>query len=153
MPEVLAPDGPPAEVAWYGTPDEQLSLVLQRLRHLRHEGFAPRQMTVLSRYRLERSIAQGGLELPIRDVSRGGLGAPDGEVTFSTISSFKGLEAEVVLLVDIDDLSSADGLMSVYVGASRARVALYVFISEQVRGQFREHALAFGRQAAETAAT
>jgi hypothetical protein len=37
----------------------------------------------------------------------------------------------------------------VYVAASRARVALYLFISEQVRDQFREHAHVFGRQAME----
>jgi hypothetical protein len=37
----------------------------------------------------------------------------------------------------------------VYVAASRARVALYLFISEQVRDQFREHAHVFDRQAME----
>ena len=61
----------------------------------------------------------------------------------------KGPEAEVVLLTDVDDLSSDEGLTSVYVAASRARVALYLFISEQVRDQFREHAHVFGRQAME----
>ena len=98
-------------------------------------------------------MARDGLGMPLKDISRGGLGSPGDAIAFSTVSSFKGLEAEVVLLADVDDLSSADGLTSVYVGASRARVALYVFISEQVRDQFKEHAHVFGRQAMERGAT
>jgi hypothetical protein len=43
----------------------------------------------------------------LRDILRGGFGSAGHEIAFSTVSSFKGLEAEVVLLVD--DLSSADG--------------------------------------------
>lgn len=153
MLEVLAPDGPAAELVWYTSPDDQRSAVSEELRRLRHEGFAARQITVLSRYRLERSVARDGLGMPLRDISRGGLGPPDDQIAFSTVSSFKGLESEVVLLVDVDDLSSTEGLTSVYVGASRARVALYVFISEQVRNQFREHARVFGRQAMEDGET
>ena len=151
--EVLAPDGPAAEIIWYTSADDQRNKVSERLRKLRHEGFTGRQITVLSRYRLERSIARDGLGMPIKDISRGGVGSAGDGITFSTISSFKGLEAEVVLLVDVDDLSTADGLISVYVGASRARVALCVFISDQVRNQFKEHAQIFGRQTMERAAT
>jgi hypothetical protein len=153
MAEVLAPDGPAAELTWYTSDDDQRSAVSDRLGRLRHEGFAGRQITVLSRYRLERSVACNGLGISLRDISRGGLGSPDDQIAFSTVASFKGLEAEVVLLVDVDDLSSAEGLISVYVGASRARVALYAFISDQVRDQFREHARAFGRQTMERSTT
>ncbi len=149
MLEVLAPEGPPAELTWYTSADGQQKAISDRLKQLRREGFASRQIAILSRYRYERSIAQAGLGTPLKDISRGGLDAVGEEITFSTVSSFKGLEAEVVLLVDVDDLSSPDGLISVYVGASRARVALYVFISEQVRDQFMEHAHLFGRRAVE----
>lgn len=153
MLEVLAPDGPPTELFWYTSADHQRRAVSERLRDLKHEGFAARQIVVLSRYRMERSVARDGVGMPLKDISRGGLGSQGDHVAFSTVSSFKGLEAEVVLLVDVDDLSSAEGLISVYVGASRARVALYVFISDQVRDQFREHELVFGRQVTERGAT
>lgn len=153
MPEVLAPDGPAAELVWYASDDHQRRAVSEKLRELRHEGFSARQIMVLSHYRMERSVARDGLGMPLMDISRGGLDSQGDEVAFSTVSSFKGLEAEVVLLVDVDDLSSPEGLVSVYVGASRARVALYVFISNQVHDQFKEHALVFGRQTAERDAT
>jgi hypothetical protein len=153
MLEVLAPDGPAAELFWYTSADHQRRAVSERLRDLKHEGFATRQIVVLSPYRLERSVVRDGVGMPLKDISRGGLGSEGDHVAFSTVSSFKGLEAEVVLLVDVDDLSSAEGLISVYVGASRARVALYVFISDQVREQFREHTHVFGRQATERGGT
>jgi hypothetical protein len=147
MLEVLAPEGPAAELTWYISADGQQQAISDRLKQLRREGFTARQITILSRYRFERSVAHAGLGTPLRDISRGGLDYAGDEIVFSTVSSFKGLEAEAVLLVDVDDLSSPDGLVSVYVGASRARVALYVFISEQVRDQFLEHAHLFGRRA------
>jgi len=73
--EVLAPDGPAVELTWYTSADDQRNTVSARLRKLRHEGFAGRQITVLSRYRLERSIAREGLGMPIKDISRGGVGS------------------------------------------------------------------------------
>lgn len=152
MPEVLSPDGPAVEVTWYASANDQRSAVSERLRQLRREGFAAKQITVLSRYRLGWSVGRDDLGLPLRDISRGGLGSAGDEVAFSTVSSFKGLEAEVVLLTDVDDLTSAEGLASVYVGASRARVGLYVFISQRLRDQFKEHARVFGRQVVERGA-
>lgn len=149
MLEVLAPEGPAAELTWYTSADGQQQAISGRLKQLRREGFTARQITILSRYRFERSVAHAGLGTPLRDISRGGLDSAGDEIAFSTVSSFKGLEAEAVVLVDVDDLSSPGGLVSVYVGASRARVALYVFISEQVRDQFMEHAHLFGRRAVE----
>lgn len=149
MLEVLAPDGPEAEVFWYTSADAQRNAVSERLRKLRREGFAARQIVILSRYRLEQSVVNSSLGQPLKDISRGGVGSAGDEIAFSTVSSFKGLEAEVVLLVDVDDLASADGLASVYVGASRARVALYVFISGQARDDFIEHAHILGSRVAE----
>jgi superfamily I DNA/RNA helicase len=147
--EVLAPDGPAAELIWCTSADDQRKKVTDRLRKLRDEGFTAQQVTVLSRHRLERSGVRDGRETPLRDISRGGFDSTADEVTFCTVSSFKGLEAEAVLLVDVDDLSSADGLRSIYVGTSRARVALYVFLSNEVRGQFKDLARTFGRQTIE----
>ena len=111
-------------------------------------GFSASQLTVLSRYRLSNSAVGPGVGQMLTDVSRGRLDADDGSVAFSTISSFKGLESEVVLLVDVDDLESPEGLASIYVGASRARVALVVFLSVTQRDRFQALAREFGRAAA-----
>ena len=48
MLEILAPDGPEAELFWYTSADDQRNAVSERLRNLRHEGFAARQIVILS---------------------------------------------------------------------------------------------------------
>ena len=53
-------------------------------------------------------------------------------ITFSTIHSFKGLDNQVILLVDVNDYASKT---ITYVGYSRARVKLYIFESHQARKQ------------------
>ena len=51
-------------------------------------------------------------------------------VQFSTIRSFKGLEADVVFLIGLK-VSKACTPADVYVGASRAKFLLYVFHHEE----------------------
>jgi superfamily I DNA/RNA helicase len=141
---VLAPDGPSVEMEWYNSYGSQLEAVNRRLDQLTREGFSPSRIVLLSRYRLSKSVAGAGPESPVHDISRGAGTAGPGTLTFSTVSSFKGLESDVVLLLDVDDLQSSEGLASVYVGASRARVALLVFLSVTQRDRFRALARQFG---------
>ena len=63
---------------------------------------------------------------------------------FSTVHAFKGLESDVVLLIDLDDLSPPGALAAIYVGASRARALLAVFIDEAQRTAYAELAAKFG---------
>ena len=46
---------------------------------------------------------------------------------FSTIRSFKGLEADIVFLIDITAGSRVCTEADIYVGGSRARFLLYIF--------------------------
>ncbi len=61
-----------------------------------------------------------------------------------TIHSFKGLESDVVFLIDIDDLETPASRSAVYVGASRARAILYVLLSTACRPSFLTHAEQYG---------
>jgi hypothetical protein len=142
--DVLAPNGPDVEICWYDSADEQSKAIKDALHKLKREGFRPSQSVVLSRYRLERS-AISGAGLSIADLSRGGDGDETDGVRFSTIASFKGLEADVVILADVDDLFSNEGLASVYVGASRAKVALFVYVATSQKQRFQALAKEFGR--------
>lgn len=51
-------------------------------------------------------------------------------ITFSTIASFKGMENDTIILVDVDSYKDKN---LIYVGMSRARVRLIVFESEQAK--------------------
>ena len=52
---------------------------------------------------------------------------PSNAVTFQTIRSFKGLEADIVFLTGIRAGSQACTLNDIYVGSSRERFLLYIF--------------------------
>lgn len=149
--ESLATEGPEVDYTWYVDPASQRHELSTRLRKLIHEGFTPDRIAVLSRRRLQKSGVGGGLagSLPrLFDVSRGRIeDAPTDAIRFSTVASFKGLEADAVFLLDVDDLESQDALASVYVGTSRARVLLVVFVQEQARDAFANQARRFGEAA------
>ncbi len=151
--ESLATEGPDVEYTWYSDQASQRHELSTRLRKLIHEGFTPDRIAVLSRRRLQKSGANSGLTgslPPLFDVSQGRFGdAPKGAIRFSTVASFKGLDADAVFLLDVDNLESQDALASVYVGTSRARVLLVVFVQEQARGAFTNQARQFGEAAAQ----
>ena len=54
-------------------------------------------------------------------------------MSFCTVQGFKGLENTIVILTDIESLEDKKLL---YVALSRARSALYVFLSGQARQEY-----------------
>ena len=107
-------------------------------------GLAPHQITVLSPQSLESStlgsIDRAKLPRQIVDVSHSGT-SDTGRIRFSTIAGFKGLEADAVLLTDLDDLMDAETRSLMYVGASRANVLLALLLNEGCREQYNGRAL------------
>jgi len=136
--EVAFVDGPPVvDRHWDGEKTQ-----IKRLRTIvlswMKDGVPADTMVILSPRRFERSVASRDLRLPVevRDYS-GQLFSPSpNELAFSTISSFKGLEADAALLVDVDDLTSAHHRALLYVGASRARALLAVLCSQETTEMF-----------------
>ena len=66
-------------------------------------------------------------------------------VRFATIGSYKGLEADAVIVADISDLESDVARQLLYVGLSRARAYLCVLLSESTLEQYQERAAEYGR--------
>ena len=55
---------------------------------------------------------------------------------YSTIQGFKGLDAKIVILVDVDNISDKNFAKFMYIAGTRARMLLYVVASENF---WREH--------------
>lgn len=146
--ETLTVDGPPVEYLWWENATDERRQVITRIGALLHEGFASDQIILLSPHRLQNSCMAEGGEVgkgPLTDISRGGWNDRTDGVRFSTVASFKGLESDVVVLIDLDDLSE-DVHPLLYVGASRARVLLVVAVAESQRTRFGELARELGRR-------
>lgn len=148
--ETLRVEGDDVEIEWYRDPGDEVRLVSRSLNRLLSSGLRPADIVVLSNRRLQNSALASGLtHVPFALVAQTtGLPEPR-SITYATIQGFKGLEADVVLLVDLDDLETPEAAASCYVGASRARALLIAFISDSIRRQYEERARELGRRLAE----
>jgi hypothetical protein len=145
--ETLVAEGPEVDTLWHRNPADALRRVSRYLNRLLGSSIDPEQIVILSRRALPHSsMAPGlvGVPYPLRESP---LLAP-GSIRFATTSAFKGLESDVVVLVDVDDLDTSEALSSVYVGTSRARAILAIAIDERARVEYEERAKEFGRQMA-----
>jgi hypothetical protein len=61
-------------------------------------------------------------------------------ITWSTVSGFKGLENDVIIVAGLTDIESDWHRGVAYVGMSRARTRLHVVIHEDCDGKRRERA-------------
>lgn len=146
-------DGPEVNVQWYRDRAHQTRLLKKAVNGALVGGIRPDDIVILSRFSLDRSALGDHLHefsKPIRDIdSRDGA---DGSIAFCTIAGFKGLEAPVAFVADIDDLTSLEAAALLYVSMSRARVMLSVFLDERLRSDYAELAMRFGERAAQPAA-
>jgi len=105
-------------------PGQDLQSVDRLVNHLvAREGISPRDIVLLSPHRLAHSAFCGRKKIgqyPLLEWEERGQ---DG-ILFSSISRYKGLESDVVILVDITGDTDQEKLYTAY---SRARQLLYVF--------------------------
>ncbi len=151
----LAPDdvaragGPEVEMYWFRDRSHERRMLSKFVNRVLSEGLRPEQITILSPYRLAGSVVAHGIDCPrsVADITASGSPVC-GCIGFSTISGFKGLEGDVVAVVDLNQLLSPEMTSFVYVAASRPRVLLSVFIDEQSRSDFEQRSREFGEQVA-----
>jgi len=101
---------------------EQIRHIVTRL--IEKDRLAPEQIALLTPPRRENSTLAGVYELagfPLVDAP-GRLGA----ITHATIGAFKGLEADVVIVLDLKPDDPRCGLVDLYTACTRARHRLYV---------------------------
>lgn len=130
--------GPNVVKKMYKSKIECQNILEKELKSLIAGGTAVHNVVLLSKYKLSNSTLAGRAtlcELPIvepADIT----GLQKRAWNFFTIQSFKGLEADVVFLLDVDGFSGMQNRMKNYVGMSRARFMLYYFFSKEKRDEF-----------------
>jgi hypothetical protein len=130
-------DGIPVKTVWYQKPADQLRLLGSTLKSLLNEEISAYQITVLSCRNAADSCASRFTDFALAPIDidnawKVGSRLLD-QITACTVSSFKGLENDFIILTDVDELSPDWWRGVVYVGMSRARVGLYVLINEKLK--------------------
>ncbi len=96
------------------------------ITELLREGIKPEQIVILSPYSMSRSSLAGRKKIAgYNIISDHAL--QDSAIRYQTIQRFKGLEADVVLMIDIQYNNPYLSTPLLYVGCSRAKYLLYIF--------------------------
>lgn len=126
-PHPRAPDGEPPQVHAMPSPAKVRGRLDELITKLVGQNqVTPEQITILTPHRREHSSLKDVTEL-------GGIGladspsARDGKVLHTTIGAFKGMESDVVIMLDVDPSDPRCDRRARYVAASRAKLALHVF--------------------------
>ena len=128
QPAPRCPEGEPPALHEQGAPGQTLRQVEQVVeRLLVAGGLAPEQIAILTPHTRPNSVlkdcqAIAGVALSEDPLKR------QGQLLHSTISRFKGLESDVVLLLDVVPDDPRAGRRARYVAASRARHRLHVWL-------------------------
>ena len=116
---------------FYSTESELDKIVEQFIQTVKTEGVLPEDIVILSEKTVEDSWIDknkkySGYELSTERIA--------GKVLFTTIRKFKGLESDVVLIVDasMSDLRNPENKRLLYVGTSRAKNFLNIAFLEDI---------------------
>jgi hypothetical protein len=132
--DVLRPDtGIEPQTIYYRDKSEQSRLFVDLLDELYESGYRGQDLAVLS-YRSEGSVAQTVSSEPWRSrLNPAVAGRSEGKFKYSTIHAFKGLEASVIIITDVDTVGDARSQDLFYVAVTRATEKLYVLAQESVK--------------------
>jgi len=137
-------DGDPVDFRVYREPFGWLQDLERIISELRREEVSPGRISVLFvrtpqddvPRRLEKMGLRRLAEADIPNLGATGLE----EITWATVSGFKGLENDVIILVGVTKLQDDWHRSVAYAGMSRARSRLHVIIDEESDKKRRERA-------------
>jgi hypothetical protein len=132
--------GVPVEYYFYSDVEEEAKKLESVLLKLRQQKIPPRNVSILSPFRLRNSsvarVDRGTFR--ITDLTENPRLPVAESVAFSTIQGFKGLENSCIILTDIDRISDDEFKSLLYVGMSRAKVRLIILIDDRARKEYNE---------------
>jgi hypothetical protein len=146
-------EGPPVSYFFYSDFNDQLKKLESIVIDLLRQGIKSGNISILSPRRWENScisklnqtklyksykttveeLSYRAEMLVLNDLFGGG-----GNLSFSTIQSFKGLENSYIILTDISKINDDEFRSILYVGMSRARIGLFVLIDERARNEYKD---------------
>jgi len=133
--KILRPDdGIDVETEFYQTPQEQQAALIRILEKLYGQGFEGDNIVILSP-RIG-GCASTLLVEPWRSRLRHYECASKGYIGISTIQAFKGLEAPVIIITDIEHLDTDEAQSLLYIGITRSLWRVYILVNKSVETNY-----------------
>lgn len=132
-------EGIPVEYIFYIDDAHQKILLTQQLQKLSVSKVPLNELMILSPRTFENSCFESIQGYSMREIKNNNeISSTQNFYGFATVQSYKGMESNYILITDIEDLSSEVAKSLLYVGMSRARYGLILFIAETMRNEYRE---------------
>ena len=133
-------EGLPVRYVWYSRSSDQKNLIEKQINRITSGGVSRADIIILSAVSSAKAIAGELADDEVKRLDEACLTGKDTAeiVRYSTISAFKGLEADVVILTDINDFESDWWRSVLYVGMSRARVELVILLPEKLKTVYNQ---------------
>lgn len=133
-------DGIPVKYSWYDKSGSQPAALTRVLLRMLKDGVRPERITVLSPRGASACCAASVADPPLVQATRKNVWeiatGKFGAISYCSVSSFKGLENEFIVLTDIEDLDTEWWRSVIYVGMSRARVGLHLLLAESLQSTY-----------------
>lgn len=135
--------GPQAEYIPYSNKNDERNKINEIVRNLKDSGVNSSDFIILSKYTLsniKNGLGTDGLDRDLGVIKSGGYPwrAKKNEIRFSTIAAFKGLDSQIVILMDVDRFKDSDSRLLNYVAVSRACAKLYILYDISVEAERQE---------------
>lgn len=134
--------GSDVDPLFYSSSDDQKNKLSEAITELK-KSFKASEIVVLS-MRKDTDSCAGSISSDVAGIKLSPIqSVQDGQtIPFASIHAFKGLEAPAIIVTDIDSLDDERSRSLLYVGMSRARIRLYLLMSESCRKSYHRLLLA-----------
>lgn len=128
-----ADDKKEPQFRYYQNSQAQLDLLIEALDTLKEEGYRNEDIVILS------PLKKKALALKLARLSKwkssliNEASPVTGKIRYSTIHGFKGLEAPVILITDIEQVASRQDEMLLYIGLTRSTDSAFAFINSNAQ--------------------
>jgi hypothetical protein len=131
-------EGIPVEYVFYTNEENQTELLEKQLNKLEESNLPLNELIILSPRKFEYSCSNSISRYTIKEIKTSReISLNQKFIGFATIQSYKGMESNYVVITDIEELTSETAKALLYIGMSRSRYGLVLFISESMRTDYR----------------
>jgi hypothetical protein len=151
--EVLRVDGPDVEITYYSDSADACKHLQMAVKNVLLNKIPVEEIVILVPSRKSVDFLRRNLNLQVPIAELRSASQRIGTIGIATISSFKGLERDCVILADLESLEGVEMSQLLYVGASRPRVLLKIHVNVANTEWFARQAQHFGQRLAGPAST
>ena len=131
---ILRPDNRiEPELKYYINKEQQQRLLVDVLQKLYSDGYSGHEIVILSPKAGSTSIVGTVSDVPWKDRLKPIEFVGSGQIGYSSIHAFKGMEAPIIIVTDIDKIDDDTSVALFYTAVTRALHKLLIFMHENVK--------------------